>query len=152
MLDTVFVVRDSKDYRASHAIDDLRDCVPAPFLDVSVRPLCTTLGDEDGEAKCTLPPGERLRLYMGATPDSPVDGMFSFFPAVPTDSRVGFPRPLVDLPGYLNAGSYRGPSGFLCPRTPHDLRQIWASLACQVRKAGLVLGTYAELPQPRAAA
>ena len=152
MLDTVFVVRDSKDYRASHAIDDLRDCVPAAFLDVSIRPLCATQGDEGGEANCTLPPGERLRLYTGATPDSPVDGMFSFFPANPADSSVGFPRPLIDLPRYLNASSSRGPSGFRFRRRPHELREIWASLAGQVRDAGLVLGTCAELPVPRAAA
>lgn len=145
LLDTVFVVKASKDYRTSRAMDDLGGCVPAAFLDVSVRPLCATSEDEPG---CASPAGESVRLYVGATPDCPVDGMFSFFPAAPADGCAGFPRPIVDLPD-LNPSSYRSPSGYTRHRQPDELRRIWAYLARRVRDVGLVLGTYAELPEVR---
>lgn len=147
MLDTVFVVQASEDYRTSHALDDLEGRVPATFLDVSIRPLCATSESEPG---CASPADEWLRLYVGATPDCPVNGMFSFFPAAPADGCAGFPRPLVDLPD-LNPMSYRGPSGYRRHREPDELRRIWGCLARQVRDAELVLGTYAELPEVRAA-
>lgn len=147
MLDTVFVVRDYKKYRLSHVLDDLKDCVPSTFLDVTGGPLCA---DATGGFSCGPPREEQLRLYRGATPDDPVDGMFSFFPASPARDDAGFPRPFVDLSAeYFNPRSFRSPSGFTCPRTLDELRDLWTSLANQVRKAGLVLGTYAELPEPR---
>ena len=148
MLDTVFVVRDFKDYRLSHVLDNLKDWAPTTFLAVTGGPLCA---DATGGSSCTSPSkkrGELLRLYVGATPDDPVDGMFSFFPASPARVDAGFPRPFVELPG-INPKSFRSPSGFLRPRPPDELRDLWASLASQVRNEGLVLGTYAELPEPR---
>ena len=156
MLDTVFVVKDYKKYRVSHVLDDLKDCVPAAFLDVTGRPLCAdatsnpSRADATGGSSCTPPREEWLRLYVGATPDDPVDGMFSFFPASPARDDAGFPRPLIDLPAeYFNPRSFRGPSGFRRPRTPGELRDLWINLVRQVRDAGLVLGTYAELPERR---
>lgn len=146
MLDTVFVVRDFKDYRMSHVLDDLKNWAPTTFLDVTGRPLCA---DATGGSSCGPPREEQLRLYRGATPDNPVDGMFSFFPASPARNDTGFPRPFVDLSAeYFNPRSFRSPSGFRRHRTPDELRSLWNCLASQVRKAGLVLGTYAELPEP----
>ena len=147
MLDTVLVVRNFKDYRAAHALDDLKDWTPTTFLEVTGGPLCA---DAAGSSSCAPPSDERLRLYMGATPDDPVEGMFSFFPASPADDNTGFPRPLIELPTkYFNPRSFRAPSGFRHPRTPDELHRLWTSLASQVRNAGLVLGTYAELPERR---
>ena len=147
MLDTVFVVRDYKKYRASRALDDLRGWAPATFLDVTGGPLCA---DATGDSSCAPLSEEQLRLYVGATPDDPVDGMFSFFPASPARDDAGFPRPLIDLPAaYFNPRFFRGPSGFRRPRTPGELRDLWTKLVRQVRDAGLVLGTYAELPERR---
>ena len=142
MLDTVFVIADFKDYRASHALDDLKDCVPDTFLDVSVRPWCAS----ENELSCAAPSGDQLRLYMGATPERPVDGMFSFFPATPADSCAGFPRPLDEVRDCLNPKSYRCPSGYRRQRRPDELHRIWEHLVSQVRNSGLVLGTRAQLP------
>ena len=43
------------------------------------------------------------RLYIGATPDDPVEGMFSYVPCRPADAdRSGFARPAITLPGLIN--------------------------------------------------
>lgn len=149
MLDTVLVVSDFKDYRASDALDDLEAWAPAAFLDVTVRPMLAS-PDVTVGSSCGSPGEERLRLYRGATPEDPVDGMFSFFPASPAGGDTGFPRPLIDLPAeYFNPASSQSPKGFGCNRAPDELRGLWNRLVDQVRAAGLVLGTHAELPKRR---
>lgn len=149
MLDTVLVVSDFKDYRASDALDALQDWAPAAFLDVTARPLRASPGVNSGPS-CGSTGEERLRLYRGATPDDPVDGLFSFFPASPASGDTGFPRPLIDLPAeYFNPASSRSPKGLRRNRTPDELRCLWNRLVEQVRDAGLVLGTRADLPKRR---
>ena len=107
MLDTVLVVRDFKDYNATDARIELKDWVPATFLDVTVGPL-TDNSEETLNLGACATAHTRLRLYRGATPSDPVHGMFGFVPAIPPDGDSGFPRPLVDLPGdYFNARSLR---------------------------------------------
>ena len=91
-----------------------------------------------------------FRLYRGATPDDPVEGMFSFFPAMPAHGDTGFPRPLIDLPKeYFNPKSWQAPKGLRRECTREELRQLWQSVAAQVHEAGLVLGTYAATPERR---
>ena len=93
---------------------------------------------------------DRLRLYRGATPDDPVEGMFSFFPASPECGDSGFRRPFIDLPiEYLNPAAFRTPRGLGRDRKPAELRALWDQLVAQARDAGLVLGTFAELPERR---
>jgi hypothetical protein len=41
--------------------------------------------------------GRTLRLYYGATPDAPVEGMFSFVPCQRAEGATGFARPVIDL-------------------------------------------------------
>lgn len=182
LLDTVLVVRDFIDYDQSKAREALRDRVPVAFLDVTGGPLAAAnAGAERSSGTCT-PTGLRLRLYRGATPDNHVDGMFSFFPALPPAGRPvakvpcctesgglhrrsnaagsfatgrggdarGFPRPVIDLPSeYFNPASCRAPKGIRRSRKPDELRALWDRIVAQVRKAGLVLGTHAELPGRR---
>ena len=89
-----------------------------------------------------------FRLYVGATPDDPVEGMFSFFPAMPAHGDAGFPRPLLDLPSeYFNLRSWQAPKGSRRERTSEELRGLWKSLVAQVRETGLVLGTHAAMPE-----
>lgn len=78
VLDTVLVVADYIDYAAPEAHRALVDEVPGAFLAVTAGPLVGN-GEE-----------ETLRLYRGATPDDRVDGMFSFFPAMPAGRGAGF--------------------------------------------------------------
>ncbi len=163
MLDTVLVVRDFKDYPWSDARNALRDWAPNTFLDVTISPLTGDAG-QSTPASCAPTPTEftptiptegattddLLRLYRGATPDDPVDGMFSFFPASPAGGDSGFTRPFIELPAdYLNPKSAQSPKGLRRNRTPDELRGLWGQLVEQVRDAGLVLGTHAELPERR---
>ncbi len=69
VLDTVLVVADSLTYAAPEARRVLADAAPEAFLTVTGGPIV-----DNEEAS--------FRLYMGATPDDPVEGMFSFFPAM----------------------------------------------------------------------
>ncbi len=138
MLDTVLVVREFVDYGAPEARMALEDWGPEAFLVATGEPLI----DNNEEAP--------LRLYQGATPDDPVDGMFSFFPATLKSGDSGFPRPLIELPSeYFNPRSWQAPKGLWRGRSADELRGLWESLVQQVRDAGLVLGTYAELPERR---
>lgn len=156
LLDTVLVVKDFKDYAWSDARRSVSDWASSTFLDVTIGPLTGDTGQPTPEGCApTSPtgcakPGDLLRLYRGATPDDPVDGMFSFFPARPAGSASGFRRPFIDLPSeYFNPRSAQSPKGLRRDRTPDELRGLWDRLVEQVRDADLVLGTHAELPERR---
>ena len=148
-LDTVLVVGDFVDYDMHNARMELKDWAPATFMDVTGGPLA----DHDEKASTSgtcAPPSAQLRLYRGATPNDPVQEMFSFFPAVPAGSDSGFPRPVVDLPDeYFNPGKWQGPKGLGKERMCSELFDLWNCLVEHVHQAGLVLGTYAELPECR---
>lgn len=131
MLDTVLVVKDSVDYRATEEIAVLVEGLPDASW-VATGRLLTDGG----------------RLYRGATPDDPVDGMSSFFPAIPAGGDLGFPRPCIDLPAeYFNPRSWQTPKEVWRHRTVGELRCIWESLVSQARSKGLVVGTHASLPE-----
>lgn len=137
MLDTVLVVADYVDYGAPEALMALDEWAPDAFLVASGGPLV-----DNEEAQ--------LRLYRGATPDDPIDGLFSFFPAIPARGDSSFARPLIELPSeYFNPRSWQAPKGLWRNRSTDELRSLWESLVQQVRDAGLVLGTYAEPPERR---
>ncbi|MDE0239751.1 MAG: hypothetical protein OXQ84_06070, partial [bacterium] len=95
--------------------------------------------------------GKRLRLYRGATPRDPVCGMYSFFPAMRAGTGAGFPRPSIELDTeYFNLASTQAPKG--ANRhidSDKKLQELWQRLVDQVRCAGLVIGTRAELPPRR---
>ena len=112
---------------------------PQAFLDVTGGPLA------DNDA------GASFRLYWGATPNDPVDGMFSFFPAVQAGGDAGFKRPSIELPECcftktLHMGAKSTPG-----LAPDVLRELWESLVAQVREADLLLGTHAATPERRPA-
>ena len=138
VLDTVLVVADSLTYSAPEARRVLADAAPGAFLTVTGGPMV----DNNEQAS--------FRLYRGATPEDPVEGIFSFFPAMPAHGDAGFPRLLVDLPGkYFNPRNWQAPKGVRQQRTSEELRWLWKSLVDQVRRAGLLLGTHAALPEQR---
>ena len=140
VLDTVLVIADSIDFTASQAHHVLSDYVPDAFLTVTANPIA----DNEGFSS--------FRLYRGATAKDLVDGMFSFFPAMPANGDRGFPRPVIDMESeYFNPSSWQAPKGVRIERSAQELRTIWESLATQVCDAGLVIGTRAELPERRIA-
>ena len=143
-IDTVFVVAKSDLYPVSAAYRVLKDRRSDVFGIVTGGPL-----SDNHEASCAT--DERFRLYRGATADDPVGGMFSFFPARPAGGGAGFPRPVIDLPReYFNPRVCMAPKGVSCGRCRDELHSIWTDLVAQVRQAGLVLGTHAEVPPRRA--
>ena len=140
MIDTVFVAADSQDYSAPEARRVLADAAPEAFLAVTGGPMV----DSKDQAS--------FRLYKGATPDDPVDGMFSFFPAMPAHGDAGFRRPLIDLRReYFNPRNSRAQKGLRRNCTSEELRRLWKSLVTQVRGAGLLVGTHAAVPERREA-
>ena len=142
-LDTVFVVRDSIPYDPRDPRKALEDKVPEPFLSVTGGPLAAN------EDLLDNPDAREFRLYLGATPDDPVCGMYSFFPAVPAGGHPGFPRPPVVGIEHINPRNWRTPKGHGQDRSLNELHGLWSSLVGQVRDAGLVLGTHAALPSER---
>lgn len=154
MLDTVLVVKDSIPYDPLNPRKALEGKVPEALLNVTGGPLADNPEKSPGSGACGAGKTE-LRLYLGATPKEPVQEMFSFFPAKPEGGGMGFPRPFIEkLPGkgkYFTPGNTRAPKGAThdLTRDPDALRCLWRSLAAQVRKNGLVLGTRAEPPLRR---
>ena len=143
VLDTVFVVKDSFPYDPLDPRKALEGKVPETFLSVTGGPLAA-------DPKLAQKPVEGgFRLYRGATPDDPVHGMYSFFPAIPASWKLSFPRPFVTaLPDkYFNPSSWQAPKGAQCDCTCDELRCLWNLLVAQVRNVGLVLGTRAGLPR-----
>ena len=137
--DTVFVVADYVDYHAESMKEDVAGLVPQEFLDVTAEPIVQNES-----------PDLALRLYKGATPSEPVDDMFSFFPAAQASRDAGFKRPSIALPSRYFKRTKCQSFKKTCDVSAHELRSVWNSLVDQVREAGLVLGTHAELPERRA--
>lgn len=109
MLDTVLVVRDSFLYDPLNPREALEGKVPDEFLEVTGGPLVAWAKDlrEGSASAACAPKSERLRLYRGATPDDPIDEMFSFFPAIPGDGESTFARPVVSLDDkYFSSGNW----------------------------------------------
>lgn len=137
VLDTVFVIADFIDYETSEAWTALAEHAPDAFLHVSARPL--TANDKSAT----------LRLYRGATMEESVNGMFSFFPATPAGGDTGFKRPRIELRTCCFTEALPRGIKRTCNLQPSVLCRIWDSLRGQVLDAGLVLGTYAALPERR---
>lgn len=144
VLDTVLVIKDSIAFDPLDPRGALAGNVPDAFLSVIGGPLA----DDPKLARKPVEGG--FRLYQGATPDDPVCGMYSFFPASPASDESCFPRPVVSLDGdHFNPRSWQTPKGTRRELLTDELRRLWDSLVEQVRGAGLVLGTYAQLPGRR---
>lgn len=89
----------------------------------------------------------RLVLYRGATIDNPVEGMYSFVPAMPAGQRYPrFARPPVRLPGLVNPASTQSARGSGQPRPAEVVRDAWEAIRHQVLSAGPVLAVSLETP------
>ena len=86
-----------------------------------------------------------FRLYFGATPKEPVEGMFSFVPCQPLDGdRSGFARPAIELDG-LTDPNLRMQARVLEPGQA-SMTSVWRSVVDQVLDQGLALATRLHLP------
>ena len=96
-----------------------------------------------------LPQGKpnsiKLRLYLGATFDNPIDGMYSFSPArVCGETPSGFPRvrlqDLAFLTNNLNSAPSFFPKRSLPPLTPEMQYAYWSAVRDESRKQGCLEG------------
>lgn len=147
VLDLVLVVGEYIDHHVSNYQALLVGRVPPPYFHITLAPTYANARDfNNGDW--------RFRLYRGATVDAPLNGMFSFFPCVAAGTEVGFPRPAITLPKeYFTPGLALGAKGhrMRARAVPADeIQDLWESVRDQVLYQGLMLGTYAAMPECRA--
>lgn len=163
VLDTVFVVAESMLFRPFTGPDDLSQLVPTSFVEATLRPLAGIRRPLENIARSNAPCGQEecddnddldacgppcsessatsYRLYRGATPETAIDGMFSFAPARPiVDRTLPFPRPGIGL-SFISENLRQNWRS--CP-VP-DVSEAWKSVARLVLESGLELGTYFEV-------
>ncbi len=77
-------------------------------------------------------------VYRGATFANPVNGMFSFFPALPCSDGTPqpFARPTLNLSGLINHKHGRG----LRAISIQNAKQVWMDIVNQITQQGNVLG------------
>jgi hypothetical protein len=127
VVDTVFVVRDSRRFRPAHP----PQCDEA-FRVCTIQSLLTDAG-------CS---GDEFILYQGGTYGAPVYGMYSFAPCRREDSEKSrFCRPTISLPArYVNPARTQSPSGAKEPLTVAEIRGLWEKVRQQVLDADCLLG------------
>lgn len=123
-------------------------CVDTVFVVASHRAWSPAASEEalgDAFQTCTANalvsnPGPHLQttLYLGATHDNPVNGMYSFVPAQRDDSPCRrFERPSIHLEGLVNPASrqsYRGPNE---SRSISEVQSAWQCVFDQVTREHL---------------
>ncbi len=141
VLDTVFVVADYAD----HGLDNWRAVavprVSPEYVAITLEPWYAAPKQRSSVTS--------YRLYRGATPEEPIEGMFSFFPAAKAaESPNGFARPVIRIRDVITPSLKQGKR--LNPQP--DLATcayLWRSVREQVLKAGLVPGVRAKMPPRR---
>ena len=85
--------------------------------------------------------GKTFRLYLGATTDMHVDGMFSYVPCRPANGRQsGFARPTIDIQPYINP-NLRMAARSSAPLQPSEVASVWNAVTRRVTTDGLALAT-----------
>jgi hypothetical protein len=149
-LDNVFVVDHWIDHRANNFKSLLKNHVPIEYLEVTLLPWYELDQCSHKKQPCASSVPERSwRLYFGATPANPVEGMFSFFPCQPAQlSPRGFARPTISISDVVTGKLSQGKklnAGLDLGR----IRELFSLVRSQVESVGLHLGVYAEIPQRR---
>lgn len=125
VLDTVLVVAGWIDHARSA---DLRGITDDAYMRATVEPMYGW-----GE-------GKPHRLYVGATPANPVNGMFSFVPCRPGSGRdVRFARPAIELNGWIDRNLRM--QARMSERPDHEIVAAWADVVAAVQTAGIALAT-----------
>ena len=147
-IDTVFVVDKYEDHDARDYIK-LKKLVSPLYWDVT---LATWYKNNSSKSSCAEGlPSHSWRLYWGATHDSPVEGMFSFFPCMPAaSSPKGFPRPAIVNPTIITEGLLQGKrTNRQLGLSIDEVRKLWIDVCTQVESQKLWLGTHADRPERR---
>lgn len=138
VLDTVFVVdRVLTSYRPVDGIE----ASPEAFQKCTIRSLAAL---EPTFSNATF------TLYAGATSDKPFDGMFSFTPSLrATEQYQRFQRPVIRIPGIINAASTQSPRGVRVSVTLNEAHEVWLDVVGQVSAQRLELATDLATPPQR---
>lgn len=135
VIDTVFVVEQSKPYYAREYKRDLGDYVSDDYAQI--------IGFEQTEH-----PEVQFSLYKGANPQNPINGMFSFVPCKRcTGELVGFPKVRIDserMNALLNkqiiVDNLNCSPKYTLIENPDDCKLIWDEVRKQVHEQGFLLG------------
>lgn len=137
VVDTVFVVAGHVDHSFRDHADVLRAVVDDLYRTVTLGPWYAE-GDR----------GMSFRLYLGATQDDPVEGMFSFVPCVPAGGDVDprFPRPEIRLPGPITSHLRQGKRITKLTQVDEVL-PLWTEVVRQIERQDLGLATKLDAPR-----
>lgn len=139
VLDTVFVVRASRPHDRNTFESELGDSVPEAYLDTALRPWYA-------DPKTLRSPYDAARLYTAATPDDPIEGMYSFFPCRAHDPNgAGFERPEISIPTVITDALPMGSSTTRVASLA-EVARVWTDIVAQVRRHGLMLGVETDMP------
>lgn len=135
LLDTVFVVGDAEP--DPYVPSDNRDLdVDEAFRVSTLDSVATTDG---AHAPHTL--------FRGATPDRPINGMYSFVPCRRADAaNPRFRRPALDASTYVNPAIRQGMKGTGTPISLAAASNAWDQVRQQVLDAGRLLGVWFSTP------
>jgi hypothetical protein len=141
VVDTVFVVAWYVDHSFRDHEDLLREVVNDEYRTVTLGPW---YAEGDGEMS--------FRLYLGATPNDPVEGMFSFVPCVPADGDVDprFPRPEIRIPGAITSHLRQGKKITKIEQL-QGIATLWREVVHQTERQGLAIATRIGVPRARLA-
>jgi hypothetical protein len=136
VVDTVFVVASHIDHSKRDYRDRLRGRVSETYDAVTLAPWYGNMIERD----------KSHRHYEGATIEAPVEGMFSFFPCLPSEDHPrGFARPMIRIPGVISDTQSQGfKKNEQASLTA--VRNLWEQVRRQVTDQGLKLGIDAALP------
>lgn len=142
VVDTVFVVADYVDFNLTHYHATLKGVVPPEYFHATLEPVAYE------QQFWNLSPSQTFRLYIGATPAQPVEGMFSFFPCQPVSDKEpqGFARPVLRRNGIITDNLTQGQRMNAQPDSA-SVQMLWHDVVRQILEQGFYLGVQAELPQ-----
>lgn len=141
VIDTVFIVDSFMDFHTDN-VEELQDLVPKEFYDVTLTQLSSKMTCSGENKAAPLD----LRLYKGATYDKPINGMFSFFPALPYVTGLKFARPIITLPGVITDNLTQGYKLTIEPNIK-NIKTTWDSVVKQLYDQNLALGISVEMPK-----
>jgi hypothetical protein len=131
VVDTVFVVARHVDHSFRDRHDVLREAVDGEYWAVTLGPWYA-----EGDSEMSF------RLYLGATPNDPVQGMFSFVPCVPVEGDLDarFARPEIRLPEVITPHLRQGKKITRLQRSKEAF-SLWTEVRAQVERTDLGLAT-----------
>jgi hypothetical protein len=142
-LDTCFVVAKRIPHTYASHRSALNEVVPSEFFTTTLEPMYGWARHDPRTAR------ETFALYLGATVDEPVDGMFSFVPCLGADPEPhGFARPRLENCEVITpklAMAIRANQQLAASRIP----EFWRWTVDSVVGRGLGLGTRVTMPPRR---